>query len=124
MKSMTMLLTATAAMLAVNSSSALSQQACTQSYVSCMDVCVGRPAKGMQDQCIAACQAKNDQCSEKIYGVRKEPVGTTQQAGEANNVLAKEADRSAEPPAGPAPRQVQAPAPSKAAVPTPARMQQ
>jgi hypothetical protein len=108
MKSMTMLVAATAVLLAVNTSGARSQEACTNFYVSCMDACAAKPLKSVQGGCMEACQAKNDQCAEKIFGVRREPVGRTRQAGEAKDALAKDAAPVSRPP------QAEAPAPEAA----------
>lgn len=69
MKSLVMLLAATAAVLALNSDGALSQNACSNEYVGCLDRCVSRP-KSMQDRCMETCQANHGVCSEKIYGTR------------------------------------------------------
>jgi len=70
------------AMMAVKTSNANSQEACSQSYVGCIDTCVKKP--GSQDQCIAMCQQKNDECASKIYGTPA-PVaeGVTKETGEA-----------------------------------------
>lgn len=54
------------AMIAVKTSNANSQEACSQGYVGCIDTCVKKP--GAQDQCIAVCQQRNDQCASKVYG--------------------------------------------------------
>ena len=91
MKSIAMLVAAAAAVLAVNTSGAHSQDACSKTYVACMDICVARPSQGLQDSCIASCQAKNNQCSEKIYGSRQETNPTRQPPVEGNKALAKEA---------------------------------
>lgn len=55
-----------AAMLMVKTSNANSQDVCSQSYVGCIDTCVKKP--GAQDQCIAVCQQRNDECASKVYG--------------------------------------------------------
>jgi hypothetical protein len=70
------------AMMAVKTSNANSQEACSQGYVGCIDTCVKKP--GAQDQCIAVCQQKNDECAAKVYGTPT-PVaeGTTKETGEA-----------------------------------------
>ena len=54
------------AMLVVKTSNANSQDACSQGYVGCIDACVKKP--GVQDQCIAVCQRRNDECASKVYG--------------------------------------------------------
>jgi hypothetical protein len=94
---------------------AQTQEACVKSYVSCMDVCVTKQSKSLQDGCITACQSKNDQCAEKIYGVRRDPSAPIQEAGQAKEALAKDAV--------PAPRELRAPAPENAdAAPAPRKL--
>jgi hypothetical protein len=72
MKSMTMLVAATAAVLAVNTSGALSQEVCSKAYGVCMNACVQKSAKDVQDACMSSCQAKNNQCSAEVFGGRQE----------------------------------------------------
>jgi hypothetical protein len=114
MKAMTMVLAAAAALLTPSMAVAQTQEACVKGYVSCMDVCVTKQSKSLQDGCITACQAKNDQCAEKIYGVRRVPGAPVQEAGQAKEALAKDAV--------PAPRQLRAPAPENAEAPPPRRL--
>ena len=101
MKSMAMLVAATAAVLAVNTSGARSQEACSKEYVACMDYCAQRPTKAVQEPCINSCQTKNNQCSEQVYGSRREinPPTASQPPVEGKKALAKEA-------ASPPPRNV------------------
>jgi len=63
------------AMIAVKTSNANSQDACTPKYVSCIDTCVAK--KGGQDQCIAACQQKNDTCAAGVFGSTGSPEAAT-----------------------------------------------
>ena len=72
MTSMTMLVAATAAVLAVNASGALSQEVCSKAYGVCMNACVQKSAKDLQDACLSSCQAKNNQCSAEVFGGRQE----------------------------------------------------
>jgi hypothetical protein len=121
MKSITMLLAASAAVLALNTSGALSQNSCSNEYVGCIDKCVSRPPS-LQDRCIETCQSMNGQCNEKIYGVRREstpaPALARQPQGEAASAQARRAPaagpRDVEAPAreveAAAPRQVEVPA--------------
>ena len=74
MKSMAMLVAATAAALVVNTSGALSQEACSKAYVACMNVCVERPSKNLQDTCMNSCQMNNNRCSAEVYGGRRESI--------------------------------------------------
>jgi hypothetical protein len=60
-----------AAMMAVKSTQANSQDVCTPKYVSCIDSCVTK--KGPQDQCIASCQQKNNDCAAGVYGATSSP---------------------------------------------------
>lgn len=60
-----------AAMMAVKTSNANSQDVCTPKYVSCMDACVAK--KTGLDPCIAACQQKNDDCAANVYGTTAAP---------------------------------------------------
>jgi hypothetical protein len=92
MKSIAMVVAATAAVLAVNTSGALSQEACSKAYVGCMDICAERPTKGMQDTCMNSCQTRNNQCSAEVYGSRREtgPAMANQPPAEGKKALAKE----------------------------------
>jgi hypothetical protein len=72
MKSMAMLAAATAAALVVNASGALSQEVCSKAYGVCMNACVEKAAKDVQDACMNSCQAKNNQCSAEVFGGRQE----------------------------------------------------
>src|SRR3954466_6286447 len=92
MKAFAILPAVAAAILALDISSASSQNnACVKQYQACMDVCAGRPSKGMQDTCFTSCEGKNNLCSERIYG--KRPLNgapaTTAAEGQAKDVLAK-----------------------------------
>ena len=71
------------AMIAVKTSNANSQEACSQGYVGCIDTCVKKP--GVQDQCIALCQQRNDACASKVYGTPAPVAGGAQpkESGEA-----------------------------------------
>lgn len=71
------------AMFVVKTSNANSQEVCSQGYVGCVDTCLKKP--GGQDQCIAMCQQKNDECASKVYGTPA-PVadgGQPKESGEA-----------------------------------------
>ncbi|MBM3526899.1 MAG: hypothetical protein FJX62_02310, partial [Alphaproteobacteria bacterium] len=92
MKSITMALAAAAALVAFQPGAALSQQnSCNNTYVSCIDACVSKTVKSFQERCIEACQMRNNECSEKIYGARprQQPVTTAQQPREASEALAR-----------------------------------
>lgn len=92
MKSKLMIPAAAAAMLALHPAGGVwAQDACSKSYVSCIDVCLKHPGKTYQDRCIEACQGKNEQCAEKIYGERRQqqPAAVAQDPREATDALAK-----------------------------------
>jgi hypothetical protein len=121
MKSMLMLAAATA-LLAVNTSGALSQEICLKPFNTCMETCSTHPGKGSLDSCFATCQRKNDQCSEKAFGSRREITPATAAKPDSKKAAAKKA---APPPrkvdiaprlsATPAPREVDIPARNDAA---------
>src|SRR5471032_3021160 len=58
------------AMFAVNGSAAYgqAQDACSGTYIACLDNCVSRIAKAGQEKCIESCQARNNQCYAGIHG--------------------------------------------------------
>ena len=91
MKSMAMLVAAAAATLAVSTSAALSQEACSKAYVGCMNVCVERPTQSLQDMCMNSCQTNNNRCSADVYGSRQEVQQVSQPPGpDGKKALAKE----------------------------------
>jgi hypothetical protein len=116
MKSMAMLVIAAAAALATNTSGARSQDACSKEYVACMDHCVTKPAKSVQEPCMNSCQANNNRCSEKVYGGRREMDPPAQAGAEGKKALAKE---TAPPPrkVDVAPRNAEAPGVRKVDMP-------
>src|SRR5215216_5759118 len=90
-----------AAMLAIKTSAALSQDACSRDYVACMDGCVAKRAG--EARCIEACQNKNNTCAARYFGtmqhttVQQVPTAKVQPANEAADALAAK-DMSAAPP--------------------------
>ncbi len=56
------------AMLAVETASAQGQDACTKSYIACVDKCVAKPSQTLQESCIGSCQGENNACSARAYG--------------------------------------------------------
>ena len=116
MKLMTMLVAATAAMLAANVSTARSQEACSKEYGVCVDHCATKVARAQQDACIEACQGKNNRCSEKVFGSRREVGPAGEPAADGDKAMAKEA---APPPrkVDIAPRKTETPAVRKVDVP-------
>lgn len=90
MKSTTMLVAATAALLAMNATAALSQEACAKGYGSCVNACVAKPIRSLHEPCILACQQKNDECSSQVFGVRRQIDPPQQAAGQGRDALAKE----------------------------------
>jgi hypothetical protein len=128
MKSLVMLLAATAAVMALNSDGALSQNACSNEYVGCIDRCVSRP-KSMQDRCMETCQANNGMCNEKIYGSRRQmsPAVAAEpqpQGGAADAQARREPVMAAPQVEAPAAREVEAPQQAEAPAPRRAAPQQ
>jgi hypothetical protein len=92
MKALAFVPAAIAAILALNISTASSQQACVQEYQVCMNTCGTKPSKSMQDGCFQACEGKNDMCAERVYGRRptNAPASVAvEQRGPAKDALAK-----------------------------------
>src|ERR1700682_5362548 len=67
MKSMAILPGMIAAMLAINVSSATSQEVCSRGYVACINACIGTKVSSIQESCMQACERKNDFCSSQIF---------------------------------------------------------
>lgn len=57
-----------AALLAIKTSSAFSQDTCAPAFESCMGACGALSAKG-QERCIESCQSKNSACYGKSWGI-------------------------------------------------------
>ena len=109
MKAFAILSAVATAVLALNISTASSQGACQQEYTGCLDSCVSRSSKTLQDSCFNSCEGRNNLCSESVYGKRPfnaVPANTAQQKGGAKDALAKEpaaAPQAAEPAPQPEP---------------------
>ena len=86
MKSMAMLMAATAAALVVNIAGALSQEACSKAYGVCMNACVEKAAKDARDACMSSCQAKNNQCSAEVFGGPQERGPVAQSPADGKKV--------------------------------------
>ncbi len=84
-----------AAMLMVKTSNANSQEACSQGYVGCIDTCVKKP--GAQDQCIAVCQQRNDECASKVYGTPTPVAAGAQPQKETGEAMDARDDNAADP---------------------------
>lgn len=127
MKAIAILSAAAAAMLAFSASLASSQDVCVKGYQACMDSCGTKPSKSMQDSCFSNCEAKNNMCSEQVYGARNGAAVNVQAASPsaaAKDAMAKKEPRgrdqkrmqkqeqapAAEQPQEQAPEQEQAPA--------------
>jgi hypothetical protein len=80
-----------AALLAIKTSAAIGQDACSGSYVSCVDTCM-RGKKAAQGTCIEACQGRTNECYNKIHG-------TSQRLEDVKAVPAGSEDQPTEPPA-------------------------
>jgi len=87
------------AMLAIETTSAQGQDACSKSYVSCMDKCVSRPSESLQANCIEACQSQNNACFSKAYGGPSTAIQTARpapsQAKDAKDAQAATPDSAA-----------------------------
>ena len=87
------------AMLAIETTSAQGQDACSKSYVSCMDKCVSRPSESLQANCIEACQSQNNACFSKAYGGPTKAIQTVRpapsQAKDAKDAQAATPDSAA-----------------------------
>jgi len=90
------------AMLVVKTSNANSQDACSQGYVGCIDTCVKKP--GVQDQCIAVCQQRNDECASKVYGTPAPVAAGGAQPKESGEAMDARDDGVAEAPKPDAPK--------------------
>jgi hypothetical protein len=66
-------LLAVAASLAIVGTGAFAQPNCSETYGTCMNGCVSKPGLA-QDRCIEACQAKSNQCYERVWGARPQAV--------------------------------------------------
>ena len=92
-----------AAALAFQTSGVQAQEACSSSYVSCIDKCAVRPTKTLQETCFESCQSQNRACSARFFGT---PRGTevVQQPAAADEALAaKDEASAAKTPAGKTP---------------------
>ena len=100
-------------------SRAHAQEACSKSYVSCLDRCVTRPSKALQDGCMEACQTQNNACYSQVYGgpgpnsvtVKKEP------AKDANAAVASDGQQPEAKPPVPPVEPVQSAKPAQTAKP-------
>src|SRR5689334_22586578 len=96
MKAIAILSAAAAAMLALNVSMASSQEVCSKGYQACMDSCGTKPSKSMQDSCFSNCEAKNNMCSDGVYGARSGAavnVQTSTPSAAAKDAMAKKEPR-------------------------------
>jgi len=82
MKSMAMLVGATAAALVLNPSGALSQDVCSKAYGACMTACVEKMTRDAQDTCMISCQDTNNQCSAEVFGSRQETSSAARSAAD------------------------------------------
>src|SRR5689334_12530912 len=87
MKSMAIVVAATAALLA-GSSGAFSQEVCLKPFNQCMEAC-SKPGQKAPDSCFAVCERKNDQCSEKVFGSRREIERANVVSPEGKKAMAK-----------------------------------
>lgn len=92
MKALTLLTAAFGAVMALQISTASSQETCLKGYQSCMNTCAKKGAANDQDGCFQSCQGRNDTCAQKVFG--KRPANTTPalaaEPGAAKEALAKD----------------------------------
>jgi hypothetical protein len=68
MRTVLLLLLAVLAVKTIGTTSATAQDACSKPYVACVDKCVTRPSKSLQDTCMEACQTQNKACFSNVFG--------------------------------------------------------
>ena len=62
MKTVLLLLLAMLAIKTTTTTTAVGQDACSKPYVACIDKCVTKPSKMLQDDCIERCQSQAKVC--------------------------------------------------------------
>lgn len=117
MRTVLLLLLAMVAIKTTSATTATGQEACSKPYIACLDKCVTRLSKTLQDSCMEACQTQNNACFSKVFGgpgtnvqtVRQEPAreaigaDAPPQGGKpAGEALAADEPRPAAKPARPA----------------------
>lgn len=96
------------AMLAIKTTSAVGQDACSNGYTSCLDKCVARPSKTLQDSCMETCQTQNNACFSKVLGGPGPTAVTVKEDAPKGDSVAADGERPAAKPA--AKKQVATPA--------------
>ena len=89
------------AMLAIkttSTTSATGQEACSKSYTACMDRCVARSSKTLQDSCMETCQTQNNACFSQKFGAPG-PTAITAKEEPGKAALAADEERPAGKPA-------------------------
>ena len=69
MRTVLLLLLAMLAIKTTSTTSATGQEACSKPYTACMDRCVVRPSKTLQDSCMETCQTQSNACFSQKFGV-------------------------------------------------------
>ena len=95
MKTVVLLLLAMLAIKTTTATSATGQEACSKSYIGCVDKCVGRPTPALQDSCMQACQTQNNACFSKVYGGPGREAVTVKNEEPAPDAQAAPADQNA-----------------------------
>ncbi len=88
------------AMLVIKTTSAQGHEACTKSYISCVDQCVAKPSQSLQESCIGSCQQGNNACSARSYGgdnMSNAKAVTPEEAAKREEAEAKAAAKPAKP---------------------------
>jgi hypothetical protein len=102
------------AVLAIGTAAQAQQDACTNSYIGCVDKCVARPTQALQETCISSCQSQNNVCAGKVYGGDNMSTAKTvtpdevaeREREEAKAAAATKAEKPVKP-AGKAPRRAE-----------------
>ena len=79
-----------AALLAIATGQAVSQEVCNQSYLACLNRCVTKlPTVTTQDVCMQDCQRSNNSCSAKFFSAPVRSPQYVQQPTETDEAMAQ-----------------------------------
>jgi hypothetical protein len=96
MRTALLLLLAMLAVQTTGTTGAMAQDACSKPYVACIDKCVARPSKSLQDTCMEACQTQNNACFSNVFGGPGPGVQTVREAtDQPDNAVAAQAEQPA-----------------------------
>jgi hypothetical protein len=97
-----LLLVAMLAIKTTSTTSATGQEACSKSYTACMDRCVARPSKTLQDNCMETCQTQSNACFSQKFGAPGPTAITVKEEPGKAALAADEASPAGKPAAKPA----------------------